>query len=232
MAMDTCIDQCGLTILDTIPSWTIPKLGANVDVTSTIETLNIIQRDTLSSFMVRCSNCDREIRDAGVTVNPNQLFRRIIKILNNCPQVMSYITTTIAEFYNHIQQYPNKEYQYYPVTFMLQKLRMSGIDMSMSIAAPSNCYGAPQSFSPDTRLPSRPPFSTDSTNYHRQHPDRLEKGDKRRVSFNSPTTASMNVYDVEDELLEMNSFSQKLTNLSTKQKIMTPKRQYGRLCRK
>ena len=62
----------------------------------------------------------------------------MIKVLNNCPQVVPYITTTIAGFHFHIQQHPNKEYQYYPVTFMLQKLRMSGIDMSMRIAAPVN----------------------------------------------------------------------------------------------
>ena len=41
MAMDTCIDPYGLTILDTILSWKIPKLGANVDVTSAIKKLNI-----------------------------------------------------------------------------------------------------------------------------------------------------------------------------------------------
>ena len=53
MAMDTCIDPCGLTILDTILSWAIPKLGANVDVTSAIEKLNIAPRgETLASFMV------------------------------------------------------------------------------------------------------------------------------------------------------------------------------------
>ena len=119
MAMDTCIEFCELSILDSILSWTIPKLGANVDVSSTVELLSILQNETLSSFVVRCSNCDRAVRDAGVTISPNQLIGRIIKILNNFPQVVPYIASTIAGFHNHIQLHPNTEYQSYPVTFML-----------------------------------------------------------------------------------------------------------------
>ena len=89
---------------------------------------------------------------------------------------------------------------------MLQKLRLSGIDMSMSIAAQNSRYNAPRRYSSDTRPPSRPSSSTDGSNSRRRYPDRLENGDKRRVSFSGPTTASMHVYDVEDEYLENEQF--------------------------
>ena len=85
MAMDTCIELCGLAIQNAILSWTIPKLGASVDITSTVELLSILPNNTLSSFLVQCSKCDRAVRDAGFTINPNQLIQRMIKVLNNCP---------------------------------------------------------------------------------------------------------------------------------------------------
>ena len=160
--MDTCIDPCGLTILDTILSWTIPKLGANVDVTSAIDKLNIEPRgETLASFMVRCSDCDRAVRDAGVLINPNQLIRRMITVLNTCPQVVPYITSTIAAFHCHVQQHPNKEYQNYPVTFMLQRLRTSGINMTMKITAPNNQYSTSRHFPTDRRSSTRAPTAPD-----------------------------------------------------------------------
>ena len=111
MSMGTCIKLCGLAILDAILSWTIPKLGASVDITSTVELLSILPNDNISSFLVRCIKCDRVVRDESVTINPNELIWRMIKVLNNCPSVVPYITSTIAGFRSHIQQNPNTEYQ-------------------------------------------------------------------------------------------------------------------------
>jgi hypothetical protein len=101
MATDTCNEVCGLAILDSILSWTIPKLGANVDVSSNIEQLSIKPSESLASFMLRCSTCDKAIRDAGVIISPNQMIKKMFKILNNCPQVVPYIATTTKEFQQH-----------------------------------------------------------------------------------------------------------------------------------
>ena len=205
--MDTCINPCGLTILDTILSWTIPKLGANVDVTSAIEKLNIAPRgETLASFMVRCSDCDRAIRDAGVMINPNQLIRRMITVLNTCPQVVPYITSTIADFHYHVQQYPNKEYQYYPVTVMLQRLRTSGINMTMQITAPSNRYSTSRRSSDDRRSSTHTPTVPDGEIWRNKQKERLMNGDKRRLSFGTPSVATMNVDDDEDENVQNDQF--------------------------
>jgi hypothetical protein len=98
MATDTCNEVCGLAILDSLSSWTIPKLGTNLDVSSNIEQLNAKASESLAIFMLRCSNCDKVIRDAGVTISPNQMIKKMLKILNNCPQVVPYIATTTKEF--------------------------------------------------------------------------------------------------------------------------------------
>ena len=61
MTMDTCFDLRGLPILDVILSWNTPRLGARVNITSTVEHLSILPNDTLASFFVRCSKCDRAV---------------------------------------------------------------------------------------------------------------------------------------------------------------------------
>ena len=202
MVMDICIELWGLAILDTILSWTIPKLGASVDVTSTVELLIILPNDILSSFLVRCSEYNRAVRDAGVTINPNQLIWRMIKVLNNCPPVEPYIMSKIAGFCSHIQQHPNTEYQSYPVTFMIDQLRTSGIYMNMWIIIPSNRFTNSSGRRPRTEINRI--TNNDGRRFDQQNKshDRLENGDRRRVSFGAPRTATMNVndYDHEDEI--------------------------------
>ena len=64
----------------------------------------------------------------------------MIKVLNNCPSVVPYITSTIAGLRSHIQQHPNTEYKSYLVTFMIHQLRTSGIYMNVRITTPSNRF--------------------------------------------------------------------------------------------
>ena len=68
VAIDTCNKGYGLAILDSVSSWASPKLGANIDVSSNIEQLSITPTESIVSCMLRCINCDKAIRDEGVTV--------------------------------------------------------------------------------------------------------------------------------------------------------------------
>jgi hypothetical protein len=53
MATDTCNKVCGLAILDSVLSWAITKLGANIDTSSTIEQLSINMTESLATFVLR-----------------------------------------------------------------------------------------------------------------------------------------------------------------------------------
>lgn len=66
LAIDTCNAQCGCAILDARLRWTVPSLGAKVDVTAEVDNLILLPSETLSSFMIKCNKCDQSVRDAGL----------------------------------------------------------------------------------------------------------------------------------------------------------------------
>ena len=113
MATDIQNKVCGLAILASILSWTIP-FGEDVEVSSNIEQLSIKPPESHASFMLRCSDCDEATIDARVitTVDVED-----IQILNNCSQVVSYIATTTKEVQQHQQKNQNNEYKMFPVLF-------------------------------------------------------------------------------------------------------------------
>ena len=92
---------------------------------------------------------------------------------------------------------------------MLQKLRMSRIDMGMRIAAPGNRYSTPRRYSPDTRSSTRVPTAPDGANWRNQQQERLMNGDKRRVTFGTPSVATINVDEDEDENMQSDQFLSK-----------------------
>jgi hypothetical protein len=60
------------------------------------------------------------------------MIKKIFKILNNCPQVLSYISTTTKEFQQH-----QKESKYWvqdvPCVIVLDKLKDSGDDTNKGL---------------------------------------------------------------------------------------------------
>jgi hypothetical protein len=82
---------CGLDVLDNIMKFSIPKLGANVDISGEFNLLCVRDRQTLCQFMTSCSQVESTIRDSGLTIGVNSLMRHILDELKLCDAIMPYI---------------------------------------------------------------------------------------------------------------------------------------------
>lgn len=65
MAVDICVEMCGLEMFNEILAATITKLGLNIDVTLAVDALSIRRSNDLTLFMLRYSTCPQTVWGAG-----------------------------------------------------------------------------------------------------------------------------------------------------------------------
>ena len=58
MHIDTCMTTCGLDMLGHLMKFSIPKLGANVDISGEVTLLCVCDGQTLGQFVTSCSQVE------------------------------------------------------------------------------------------------------------------------------------------------------------------------------
>ena len=223
VAVDTCTETCGLVMLDAILEATIPKLGANIDVVSAIDNLSIWRTDDLASFMLRCSDCERTVRDAGALVPPNHILKKVLRILLASPAMFSSVSPIFKGFQQHQERNYDIVFQPKPVSYIMKELKRSGVNFNTRIHSapasrshpsttvrpgrlapggrPLSRVGRAPAGDENSRLPfgaRRPSRQSDGRRPARDRfpsPDRLENAGARRVRFNTPRTAGVELDD-------------------------------------
>ncbi len=110
MNIDTSMATCGLDVLYHLMKCSIPKLGANVDITGKVTLLHVRDGQTLGQSMTSCSQVESTIRDSGLSIGVNSLMLCILNELKMCDAIMPYIFEGIRSFHGHGSQFPDCDF--------------------------------------------------------------------------------------------------------------------------
>ncbi len=86
-------------------NFSIPKLGANVNITEEASNLQIQDGQTLGQFMTSCSQVETAICDSGLTIGLNSLMHRILDELKLCDTVKPYVFEAVISFHTSATMY-------------------------------------------------------------------------------------------------------------------------------
>ena len=82
MHLATSTTRDGLDLLYFVMCQTIPSLGGLYqDIGSLIASLDVINGETLATFMIRAGTIEREIKDSGLVPSANAMLERILTLL-------------------------------------------------------------------------------------------------------------------------------------------------------
>ena len=100
MHLATSTTRDGLDLLYFIMCQTIPSLGGLYqDIGSLIASLDIVNGETLATFMIRAGTIEREIKDSGLIPSANAMLERILILLQQYRSAALHLSGLIQKYH-------------------------------------------------------------------------------------------------------------------------------------
>ena len=161
------------TVLYHILRHSIPKLGAmDFDMESQVEALQIKNGEIISIFLMRAIQIETILEDYGATIEPNRLTKKIIYLLRDYKNVVSFLSDYIREFAQSRYLHPNEEFEQKPATTIMITLQENSLSLEARLS--TSCTIIKQ------------PASNHTRNFDRRS---FQRGSDRR--FNRPVVAAL-----------------------------------------
>ena len=140
MHLATSTTRDGLDLLYFIMCQTIPSLGGLYqDIGSLIASLDVVNGETLATFMIRAGTIEREIKDSGLIPSANAMLECILILLQQYRSAALHLSGLIRKYRRFRIQSMNKNKEFTPeaTKLVLGELQLNGADMRLRLVKSS-----------------------------------------------------------------------------------------------